>query len=64
MSRGRVVTDDGMGKLRAIWGKVRAREEFYRERDKERERDRCTVCGQRYEWFQLDGSGRGPECQP
>lgn len=30
----------------------------------EQQRDRCSVCHKKYDWFQLDGSGRGPECQP
>jgi hypothetical protein len=30
----------------------------------EKERERCTVCRQRQDWFQLDGSGRCVQCQP
>lgn len=39
--------------------------EWIKEKEIEKERERCTVCGARHDWYQLEpGTGRCPKCQP
>ena len=39
--------------------------EWNLEKQRERLRDRCTVCRKRHDWFELEpGTGRCPDCMP
>lgn len=42
-----------------------AEAQYHREEIERRERTRCTVCGRRVNWYELEpGTGRCTECMP